>query len=161
MMWKNQQRGVSLLELMIVVAIIGIIAVIAMPAYTGYTQKGQRAACFSALANLSSQMERYYTQYGNYGGAAFGSNGLSGNIVGDQGQNTTAKGTTYCKLYFHDTSGAPKLPTNTDKQYYAAEAVVEGPLAGTGNIYINAIGGKAWDQDDKNGYGSDELCWVC
>ena len=51
-MLKNQ-KGFTLMELMMVIVIIGVLAAIGVPAYTGYVNKARDAAC---LANRRSLM---------------------------------------------------------------------------------------------------------
>ena len=69
---KNRQQGVTLLELMIVVAIVAIIAAVAYPNYTESVRKTRRADCAGALTALSNAMERHYSITGSYLGAATG-----------------------------------------------------------------------------------------
>lgn len=60
------QRGLTLIELMVVVAIIGIIAAIAIPAYDAQKRKGYRADAISALTRAAHLQERWYSRKGTY-----------------------------------------------------------------------------------------------
>ena len=53
---KNQ-KGFTLIELMIVVAIIGILAAIALPAYQNYTQKAKFSEVLNATAAAKTAVE--------------------------------------------------------------------------------------------------------
>ena len=68
----RKQRGINLIELMVVVGIIGIIAAIAYPSYLEQMQSSRRADCSGALVSLGGAMERHYSVNGSYLGAADG-----------------------------------------------------------------------------------------
>ena len=66
---KRRTTGVTLIELVIVVAIIGILTAIAYPTYQGHTAKTRRKAAVACLSQYANFMERYYTSNLNYDGA--------------------------------------------------------------------------------------------
>jgi len=58
----KQPRGVTLIELLIVIAVIGILSAIAVPAYTEHTLKGRRAAAKAMLYEVLQHSERFYSE---------------------------------------------------------------------------------------------------
>jgi type IV pilus assembly protein PilA len=61
---KNEQRGFTLIELMIVVAIIGILAAIAIPAYQDYTIRAQVSEGLSLSNAAKATVGEYYADRG-------------------------------------------------------------------------------------------------
>jgi type IV pilus assembly protein PilE len=58
---SNTARGVTLIELMIVVAVIAILAAIAYPSYVDQVVKSKRTAAAACVSEYSNYMERYHT----------------------------------------------------------------------------------------------------
>lgn len=60
------EKGMSLLELMVVVAIVGILAAIAVPAYTDHIIRGKIAQGTEALSEAKIRMEQYFNTKRTY-----------------------------------------------------------------------------------------------
>jgi type IV pilus assembly protein PilE len=65
---KWNQKGFTLIEIMVVVAIIGILASIALPSYTNYVKKGKAAEATSTLATARVKMEQFFQDNRTYAG---------------------------------------------------------------------------------------------
>lgn len=61
-----RMRGITLLELMIVVVIVGILAAIAYPSYRDMAARGKRNEAKACLLQIAAQQERFYLNNNTY-----------------------------------------------------------------------------------------------
>lgn len=62
----GRQRGVTLMELMVVVVIVGILAAIAYPSYRAQVRRSNRTEARVALEQAAGALEKCYTRYMAY-----------------------------------------------------------------------------------------------
>jgi len=60
----RNNKGFTLMEILVVVTIIGILAAIAVPSYIYAVEQGREDACAANVQILTTQVERYRLQYG-------------------------------------------------------------------------------------------------
>jgi len=70
-MLRRNQRGFTLVELMIVVIIVGILAAVAIPMYQGATERAKASEAVAALGTIRGAMRVYFAEHGTYVNANF------------------------------------------------------------------------------------------
>jgi len=107
-------RGVSLIELLIVLSIISVLALIAVPAYLGQQKSAARTEAYSNLENLRLLEEQYFAEnscyYKNAGGvctntSVSGTNNVKAFLPGFKPGDTAALSFDY-SLSVYAVSGA-------------------------------------------------------
>ena len=92
----TRMRGITLMELLIVVVVIGILASIAVPSYRRYVMRTHRTDATTMLLRIQSAQEKYFLQNNQYApdvatlGVAAATDGGKYTIVIDQPAGITS-----------------------------------------------------------------------
>lgn len=141
-----KQKGITLIELMIVVVIVAILASIAFPSYNQYVMRSKRVTAEGDLYAFRNAMQRYFAENNTYLGAA------------DAGADTGAPATTLFPSQ-SPIDGGSAAYTLTISAATATTFTVQATTVGAqtndvcGNLTLNSI--------NQRGVGSStvENCW--
>lgn len=81
----NNNRGFTLIELMIAVAVIAILAAVAFPSYQDSVRKTRRADAKAALERVAALQERWFTENNSYTSDPVDLGGTAGGIPSSEG----------------------------------------------------------------------------
>ncbi|MEZ9865304.1 pilin [Vibrio sp. 10N.261.51.A4] len=102
---RTNQKGFTLIELMIVVAVIGVLAAIAIPQYQKYVAKSEAASALATLTGLKTNAEAYTVENGVFPDATKSS--AMGTPTSEMGNiafaNTTSSAAGTIKFEFNGT----------------------------------------------------------
>ena len=131
-----EQKGFTLIELMIVVAILGILAAIAYPSYQGYVKRTHRADMMSEMQQIASRIESNKINYKRYDRIPLSSI-LSGTVAANGSTNFPTTGTA-----LYTVTVTPNNTTTLTSKDWLIRAV---PITGTrmatdGNLTLNNQG---------------------
>jgi type IV pilus assembly protein PilE len=84
---RTPQGGMTLVELLIVIAVIAVLGAIAVPSYQVYVMKARRADARSALTTAAQKLERYATEnpIAGYSTATLGTG--AGDVYSNKSEN--------------------------------------------------------------------------
>jgi len=125
------RKGITLLELLVVIVIVGILAAVAVPVYTGYMQRARRVDAKTALEHVRAAQEMWRAEKGSYS-------------LDSAELRTTmgAPATAISNYYTWQFSGTLNATT------WTGQAVALGTQATDGDLFINHRGQK-WDGDGR------------
>ena len=148
-MKKNNKKGFTIVELVIVIAVIAILAAVLIPTFTGVTEKAQKSA---ALQNAENAWKEFQGEYANKmdNPAEFDGAIQSGDyyIVVTDGQfEKEGDDIKVVKGTYAETSGKTSYSFNNCKIYLTKDLKISAALQNAKNAWTNYITTNIGEED--------------
>lgn len=138
--FTNDNKGFTLIELMIVVAIVAIMSAIAYPSYQQYVIKTKRNDMMSEMQNIASEIQARKLAQGSYSNAL--KKGLEGNYP-TQGNALYSVTIEPIVVPPKPPPPAPTPPTMLNAEWIIAATPITGTqMANDGSMTLNYLGVK-------------------
>ena len=139
----HHQYGVSLIELMVVVAIIAILGAIAIPAYQNYVTEARRNTAQGQMVQLSATLERFFSDNNSYTNFPLGD--AAGNMFPDHIPIDAPHASRTYDITLQDENGVGITPGVTG---FTITATPTGSQQGAGILTLDSRGIKTHDGVD-------------
>lgn len=151
---NRQQKGFTLIELMIAVVIVGILAAVAMPSYQRYIVRAARVAAQGELLALAGMQEKIFLNSNSYafGGATGVTTAYNGTSAGGLGRTSgqTEDGRYAISIVTLATAtdctptGATATATGAQQFVLMAVPVAGKSQEGDGSLCVSESGRRLW-----------------
>ncbi len=133
-----QHRGVTLIELMIVVAVIAILGTVAYPSYMSYVQRGYIGGATSQLSQLAYLLEQYFQDNKTYSSQTASCGSATGSVYVTAGSSYPSA-TNFTFSCTNSVTAGGGVSTGSDKFTISAQGT--GPMSQYG-FSIDSLGNR-------------------
>ena len=127
---KIQERGLTIVELLIVMVIIGILTAIALPTYDNHVRKGRRAEAQTLMMDIATKEQQFLLDARTYT-----------DTIGGGGLNIATSGWT-CAATCTNASYSIAVASTAGPPTFTITATAQGKQAPDGNLTLDEKGNR-------------------